>query len=309
MRKQTRDLATQAKRRVANVNTRFVAVETLAKQWSIRKVAEMTDLSKSLIGSIKQEIKRNGKTSVISSIEERNHKAGRRNVLTTTEEKMIVERIIFAAHRGFAVDNACLKYMRSHIAADGRPGWKGNAPSDDAVRSFREHNCEICLRTTQSKDEVKLKGESYSHVQTFFDELVKIRKRFPGIFGRQGQSMEHGWVICGNGVWKKTKSYAEARCHHGGSCPARSSSEPGKHVTAIIATSASGRKALLFFFVAGKLAMQHWIHSLVVFNRTNLIDINLEHLGMQDWFPSEGVIQRSENESTEQQNMHFYRTR
>ena len=87
MRKQTRDLATQAMRRVANVNARFDAVEMHAKQWSIRKVAEMADLSKSLIGSIKQEMKRNGKTSVLSSIEERNHKAGRRNVLTTTEEK------------------------------------------------------------------------------------------------------------------------------------------------------------------------------------------------------------------------------
>ena len=113
MRKQTPDLATQAKRRVANVNARLDAVEMLAKQWSIRKVAKMTDLSKSLIGSIKQEIKRNGKTYVFSSIQERNHKAGRRNVLTTTEEKMIVERIIFAVLRGFAVDNACLKYMMS----------------------------------------------------------------------------------------------------------------------------------------------------------------------------------------------------
>ena len=221
---------------------------------------------------------------------------------------MIVECIIFTAHRGFAVDNACLKYMMSQIAADGRPGWKGNAPIDDTVRSFRARNREICLRTTERKDEVKLKGESYSHVQTFFDELVKIKKRFPGVLedGDRVWNMDESSVETEFG--KKTKSYAEARSHHEGSCPVRSSSGLGKHMTAIIAASASGRKAPPFLFVAGKLAMRHWIEQLVVFNRTNLIDINLEHLGVQNWFPSEGVIWCSENGSTEQQNIHFYRT-
>ena len=216
---------------------------------------------------------------------------------------MIVERIIFGAHRSFAVDNACLKYMMSQIAADGRPGWKGNALSDDAVWSFRARNCQICLRTTESKDEVKLKGKSYNHVQTFFDELVKIRKRFPGLLEDGDRVLNIDWstvekefgkyqIICGGSLppWRVLPSKVIIRT--------------GKHVTAIIAASAYGRKAPLFFFVAGNLAMQHWIHSRVIFNRTNLIDINLEPLGMQDWFPSEGFIRFSEHGSTEQQNMH-----
>ena len=89
--------------------------------------------------------------------------------------------------------------MMSQIAADGRLGWKGNAPSDDSVRPFRARNREICLRTTESKEEVKLKGKSYSHVQTFFDELVKIKKRFPGM------------LEDGDTVWNMDESSVETK--------------------------------------------------------------------------------------------------
>ena len=59
---------------------------------------------------------------------------GRPTVLTLEEENMIVKRITFAAQRGFTLTVPALKTIMAKIAADGRPGWLGRLPCDDAVR-------------------------------------------------------------------------------------------------------------------------------------------------------------------------------
>ena len=88
-------------------------------------------------------------------------------ILTPEEEAMIVERLLFAASRGYAVDIDGIKGIMGHVTADGRPGWKNCVPSNDAVRSFRALHKEITYRNCENKDCANLKGENYSHVKGF----------------------------------------------------------------------------------------------------------------------------------------------
>ena len=49
---------------------------------------------------------------------------GRPAVLSHGEERMIVERLKFAASRGSAIDADGIKHIMSRIASDGRKNWK-----------------------------------------------------------------------------------------------------------------------------------------------------------------------------------------
>ncbi len=87
-------------------------------------------------------------------------KGGAPTILTSQEEAMIVQRLIFEAKRGFAVDKDSLKSLMSQISSDGRPTFKTGIPSDDAIRAFRASHREITFRNSENKDKGKFKGES-----------------------------------------------------------------------------------------------------------------------------------------------------
>lgn len=70
---------------------------------------------------------------------------GRKSVLNAEEESMIVERLRFAARRGFAVDRSGIKRIMAGIACDGRQDWRNVMPSDETVRAFRARHREITI--------------------------------------------------------------------------------------------------------------------------------------------------------------------
>ena len=94
---------------------------------------------------------------------------------------MIVQLLIHAPKRFFAVEVAGIKQILEEVAADGRKGWKNDVPSDDAVRAFRARHCEITFRNYERKDNAKLKGESYMRVQRYFEVLQNIESKHGGI--------------------------------------------------------------------------------------------------------------------------------
>ena len=55
------------------------------------------------------------------------------------------------------------------VANDGRErACKNFYPNGDSMRSFRAHHRDLTFRNSQNKDAVKLKGERFEHVDSFF---------------------------------------------------------------------------------------------------------------------------------------------
>lgn len=70
---------------------------------------------------------------------------------------MIVERLIFAASRGFAVDLEGFKTIMVRVAAGVRAGWKHGVPSDNAVRSLGTRHRDITFKKSENKEYAKLR--------------------------------------------------------------------------------------------------------------------------------------------------------
>ena len=97
---------------------------------SLRKIAIATGLSKSTVGILKELIRTNNTEAIKKSTTDISASTSRRcTVLSTEEEAMIVERLLFAAARGFAVDVEGIRAMMTSVAANGRKGWKNGVPS------------------------------------------------------------------------------------------------------------------------------------------------------------------------------------
>ena len=164
---QTKRLKSQESRNKAQQEGKAAAVKLLnSTQLSLRKIAAATELSKTVVGDIK-ELLRTGDSEAVETQVMVNRMQGRPTILTAEEEAMLAGRLVFAASRRSAVDIDGIKRIMGHVAADGRPGWKNGVPSNDVVRSFRARHREITYRSCENKDCAKLKGESYSHVKGF----------------------------------------------------------------------------------------------------------------------------------------------
>ncbi len=91
------------------------------------------------------------------------YKRGASTVLASEEEAMLMERLIYAGKRAFAVGKDKLKSLMSQIASGGRPSWKDGVPSEDAIRAVRGRHREIISRkradqNLEEKASIKLKG-------------------------------------------------------------------------------------------------------------------------------------------------------
>lgn len=93
---------------------------------------------------------------------------------------------------------------------------------------------------------------------------------------------------------ERIKVAYDSTSHHGGSKPAGSGS--GKHVTAFIAASASGRVCPPFFIVQDKNVMSNWFQPL---NSDLLRRVNGQSvvLPSSTWFPEDCVVFCTENGS------------
>ena len=92
---------------------------------SLRKIAIATGLSKSTVGILKELIRTNNAEAIKKSTTDISASTRERcAVLSTEEESMIVERLLFAAARGFTVDVEGIRAMMTTVAADDRKGWE-----------------------------------------------------------------------------------------------------------------------------------------------------------------------------------------
>ncbi len=78
-------------------------------------------------------------------------------MLTAEEQAMIVERLIFAGKRGFAVRKDALKSIMMQIASDGSPSLNKRAQTDDKIMAFRALRRELTFRKSEYKDMSKLR--------------------------------------------------------------------------------------------------------------------------------------------------------
>ncbi len=103
--------------------SRIVAADKLrAGGSSIRRIASATRASKSVVAKIKKKLDSGSESGLQAILDAENYRTGRKCVLTAEEEKMIVERFIFAAQRGFAVDREGV--LIRHVSCGGR--WQKN---------------------------------------------------------------------------------------------------------------------------------------------------------------------------------------
>ena len=212
---------------------------------SLRKISAAKGISKSVVGELK-ELLRVKYDDIISNIWRKNG-PGRKTVLSEEEERMIVNRLCFAAGRGFTVDHDGIRRIMARVVLDGRRGWRNNLTSDDAVRAFRALHREIASRKAGNKEAEKLKAESRKHFQAFLTVLKNVDRLHPGLFGDPDRiwNVDETAVDATNGNSKKV--FCSAASHHGGFAASSGANGPNKHITAMVAVSASGCKTPPFF--------------------------------------------------------------
>lgn len=208
---------------------------------------------------------------------------------------MISERLLYAARRGFAADTNDLKSLIAQTARLNNRPYKNDLPSDDAVRLFRSRHRELTLRNYEAKDKAKPKGERFEHVEPFYAIVEKIGSEHYGLL----TNVDLIWNIDETKVdaeyGKRVKVFSDANSHRGGSRAAAGGS--GRHVTAVVAASASGRVCPPFFIVEGKNVMSSWFEPLDATQYKGLPVEVREHTTRVGWFPKNGVVVCSENGS------------
>lgn len=96
---------------------------------------------------------------------------------------------------------------------------------------------------------------------------------------------------------KKIKVLCDSSTHHGGSRPAGGGS--GRHVTAVVAASASGKVCPPVFIIQGKQVMSNWFQPLEMALYTRNTTTVIDGLNEKGWFPQDGVVVCTEKGSME----------
>ena len=173
------------------------------------------------------------------------------------------DRIRYAASRGFAIDEDELRALFAVITSDGRKTYrtKNGIPSTDVIRRWRALNRDITRRKSESKPVSKLYAERRSHVSTLKTPFEMISAQHPGIFEDANRlwNLDKTEVSAENAMVKKV--YSSTSSDHGGFLETNGTGS-AKHVTAVVAVSASGKTALPFLIVEGKNVMASWFKPL-----------------------------------------------
>lgn len=134
------------------------------------------------------------------------------------------------------------------IAVDGRRGFRTESglPCMQTLRHWRALNRDVTCRSAENKDITKLAAENYDHVASFSEALSNVEKDFSGIFKDPDRlwNIDETAVSCEFG--RKVKVFGPSATHHGG-YKASTAAKMNKHITAVVAFSASGRKTPLFY--------------------------------------------------------------
>jgi len=178
------------------------------------------------------------------------NKPGRRAVIDETESQMIIERVIEVAKKGFPITLNIMKSLHARIANDGRDGYKHDVPTNDTSRAFRARHRALTYRNTENKDSAKLSAENYEHVQTLEKALREVENNSPGILSDPDLIWNMDETNVDGEYGQREKAFVGSHDHHGAF--RSSTKKPSKHITAVIAISASGRIAPPFLLLLEK---------------------------------------------------------
>lgn len=271
---------------------------TCGGKFTLRSIERSTGVSKSTVKRMSDFVKA-GDEKQLSKLLSTSNRPGRCTVLTIDEEQMIVNRLIYAAARGFAIDKEGLKHIMSRVAADGREGFKNGVPCEDVIRSFRARHRELTYKKAENKEQAKLKAQTFEHVQRFFDILTNVvNKEHPGLLRDPSLiwNMDETAVDATEG--KPIKVYSSAGTKHGGFRKCSTLNGPSKHITAVIVASPAGLRAPPYLIVAAKNVMSNWLEP-VTGKFTSAIQSKFLKYTRHGWFPRDGVVKTTENGSME----------
>lgn len=107
-------------------------------QQSIRNILTATGATKSMIFLLKKEVQNVQGEHLVRLMNLR--QMGKKTVLSEEEERMVAQRICYAATRGIAIEHNVIKRITVQMARDGRPGWrndvlKSQVPQQNLQRS------------------------------------------------------------------------------------------------------------------------------------------------------------------------------
>lgn len=293
--------AAAAKRRETRDNQiakdRATAVQMLRSGAAVAEVVKLTPVKRTTADRIKQCIDKKDSEGLQKLLSPHENRAGRPAVLSPIENKMMRESMVKGAERGFAFSTQTALNLMADIASDGRDGYDGNIPSMAALRSWRARNRQVTLRKGENKDAAKLAAESYEHVKTFATALKSVAAANPGIFNDPDRlwNMDETEIDASNG--KVTKVFGSSQTNRGGFRKSLKTGS-GRHMTLVVAISASGRKAPPLFIIAGTNVMSSWFSNFTpeIFHYE---DGSPHWLACPDWFPEDGVVVCTKNGSNE----------
>ncbi|CDF32934.1 unnamed protein product [Chondrus crispus] len=182
------------------------------------------------------------------------------------------------------------------IATHGRGDLKKGVPSPNFIRSFRARHRDITCRNYEKRELAKLKGESFKHLKTFEAALKQVSKANPGIF----EKPEFIWNLDETKVsgehGQNVKVFGSSDTSHGGFRSTNAVAGTGKHLTAVVVSSAAGHVVPPFFILAGVNQMQRWFESLhpEIFKD----ELGFPHWMTRDnWYPEESCLVPTANRS------------
>lgn len=297
MRRQTAIRKKQVAQRETEKRKRTHALAMIRRGQSVRSAAKEAGISASTAQRLANAARQSDKVSLEKLLDPITHHAGRKTVLSEAEQELVVSKAFQAARSGMAIDNNMMRNVQSLIANDGRKGFKKGMPSDDALRSFRARNRALTMRKSENVLPVKLAAQNYKHVLTFKSILQRVDREHPGLL----KDPERIWNWDETSVLpefgKLTKCYAPSSSNRGG---ARVTvKDHGKHVTAGLAASASGRIAPPFLIAAGKKKMSSWLRPLSPIDFTDERG-RMHWLCGEDWCPNDVRLLTTPNGSIDQ---------
>lgn len=134
--------------------------------------------------------------------------------------------------------------------------------------------------------------------------MEDINARFPGIVDEGDRIWNLDETNVDPEFGRRVKVLCDSSSHHGGSRPA--STGTGRHVTAVVAASASGRVCPPFFLVQGKQVISNWFQPLQAHMYSNANGALIGNLISEGWFPEGGVVLCTEKGSMDMTVLPFF---
>ena len=267
MTKALRKLRKEAHNRNERDNARAANRRKAADAWilapdrTIRDVAFAFNISIHIAHQIKKALRDKDDENLKKLLNPHDNRAGRKIVLDKEEDHLFdVAMGRFCLGDGVA-DKATILSAMAKIASDGRENtYKNDLPSSEAFRAFRARHENFTFRRSHRKELAKAFAERHDHVETYAKALTTVFEKHPTLRLNTEAIINVDETEVRTVFGERPRALVPKTSRHG--APKLYSPGSEKHVTAVIAVSAAGRKAPPFFVVAGKSTLQSWIKPL-----------------------------------------------